>query len=148
MSTTDIEAIRNTVNEFANCFDVKDWVGLRAVLSDTIACDYRALRGEVAHLSAEHYVSKRRETLSQLSTHHLLANHQIAIDGAKATCVASCMIWRRLGNKAFNTHALYYFELKHQGAAWKIYGITQKVLWCEGDASIHTGVQKNASGLS
>jgi hypothetical protein len=86
------------------------------------------LRGEVTHLSAEHYISKRREALGQLNTHHLLANHQIAIDGAKATCVASSMIWRRLGNKAFNTHGLYDFKLKHQGSAWKIYAITQKVL--------------------
>ncbi len=143
-----MEAIRNTVNQFANCFDIKDWAGLRAVLSDTIACNYHDLRGEVEHLSAEHYVSKRREALSQLSTHHLLSNHQISIDGAKATCVASCMIWRRLGSRAFNTHAIYYFKLKYQGAVWRIYAITQKVLWCEDDASIHSGVQKNASELS
>jgi hypothetical protein len=54
------------------------------------------------------------------------------------------MIWRRLGSKAFNTHAIYDFTLKRQDGAWKILGITQKVLWCEGDAFIYTGVQQNS----
>lgn len=131
-----------TVNKFANSFDTKDWNGLQSILADKVHCDYRSLRGVEETLSADDYVAKRIEALDHLTTHHMMANHQVTISNGKATCVASSVIWRNDGDQIFNTHAVYHFELKRDSKLWKIYSIKQDVLWNEGEKSIHSGAKK------
>ena len=71
-----MDDIRNTINKFANSFDAKDWSGLKSVLSCEVECDYASLRGVKEVVTSEVYVQKRIEALDQMSTHHLITNHE------------------------------------------------------------------------
>lgn len=141
LSVEYMEKIRNTVNKFANSFDLKDWEGLKSVLASEVECDYTSLRGVKETATNDNYVSLRIKALNHLKTHHLISNHQITVEGRVAKCVASAMIWRFDGNQFFNTHAIYTFLIREQNGDWKICSIKQDVLWNEGEPSIHAGTK-------
>ncbi len=51
------------------------------------------------------------------------------------------VIWRRdERGGAFDTHCLYFFEVAKAEDGWHISAITQKVLWNDGDPTVHAGV--------
>lgn len=136
-----MKKIQNVISKFANSFDTNDWKGLRATLSDEVACDYSSLRGIKETVSGNTYVAKRIEALDDIHTHHLISNYEITITGDKAHCIASVIIWRKTQDKEFNTHALYTFGLQREADAWRICSIKQEVFWNQGDSSIHKGVK-------
>lgn len=127
------------LGRFASSLDRKDWAGLEDLLSEEIAVDYE-LRGQQGTLSRAEYVHQRRDTLSGLETHHLLGNYEIDIDGEAAVCSASAVIFRRKDADVFHSHVLYHFRLRRHDDVWRISAIAQRVLFNEGDPSIHSGV--------
>ena len=143
MSIEDKFAIQELIACFANSFDMKDWNGLESCFTDAVYADYSDLRGAPAEtMSASEYVSARRESLDHLKLHHLVGNHEIDFpDAGQATCRASMVVWRKTEKEEFTSHCVYTFQLMKQSGFWKISGITQKVLWNEGQASIHNGAK-------
>lgn len=133
--------IQELVARFANSFDVKDWEGLQACLTESLHTDYSDLRGTPpATLTASEYVRLRRESLDHLKLHHLVGNYEIDFaDSNTAVCRASMVVWRATDEEEFTSHCLYTFQLMKQNGGWKINGIAQKVLWNEGVASLHKG---------
>ena len=140
-----IDNIRNTVNKFANSFDLKDWDSLKSVLTTCIYSDYTDLRGTAEIVTCHEYVSKRIKALEQLQTHHLFSNYQFSINNQETECILSSIIWRQAGNSKFTTHAIYNFKLKCSESKGRIYAIKikQNLLWNEGDSSIHSAVGIN-----
>lgn len=140
MATEDIrQDIHNLISRFANSFDSKDWDTLRDCLADEIYTDYFDLRGTPPEtVTREAYVLSRQESLKNLTTHHLTGNYDIQYtDNQQAACRASMIIWRKAGDAQFTTHCIYNFRLRRARGGWKIAGITQKVLWNEGNPAIH-----------
>ncbi|MFN8412881.1 MAG: nuclear transport factor 2 family protein [Anaerolineales bacterium] len=139
----DVESIQQLIAHFANSFDLKDWQGLEACFSDSIYTDYSDLRGTPPEtVRSSDYVKARREALDSLKLHHLVSNYEIAFPGVDlATCRASMMVWRKSETEEFTTHCVYDFQLIRQMGKWRINGITQKVLWNEGQPAIHKGVK-------
>ena len=135
--------IQELIAHFANSFDVKDWEGLQSCFTETFYSDYSDLRGTPPEkISVKEYVRLRREGLDPLKIHHLVSNYEIKfIDSTTATCRASMVVWRKTDKEDFITHCIYMFQLVVQETDWKISGITQKVLWNEGKASIHSGAK-------
>jgi SnoaL-like domain len=137
---TSHEEVANTLNRFMNCFDLKDWRSMAELLEATIQIDYSDLRGEApAEVTADEYVRARSEALQELSTHHQLTNLDISLSEGSASAAASCMIYRRQGAKVFDSHAFYRFRLGISDGAWRISAISQRILWNEGDSTIHKG---------
>jgi hypothetical protein len=136
----DVLYIQQVIAKFANSFDVKDWDGLQACLTDSLFTDYSDLRGTPPQtVSAADYVKSRRESLDHLKLHHLVSNYEIDFpDSGGATCRASMIVWRKSETEEFTSHCFYIFQLVKQKGEWKISGITQKVLWNEGKSSIHS----------
>jgi SnoaL-like protein len=97
--------------------------------------------GTNLNLKASDYVSARRESLDPLKLHHLVSNYEIDLNLNTATCRASMIVWRKSEEEEFTSHCVYTFQLTKQESDWKISGITQKVLWNEGTASIHKGAK-------
>ena len=128
-----------TIARFATCFDLRDWVGLESLLSEEIRVDYADLRGQVETLTREAFVRQRREALASLTTQHLLGNLEVHHAGAFASCRAAAVIYRRKGERAFDSHVVYEFGLVERSGTWLITSIEQRVLWSEGDPSIHPG---------
>lgn len=149
----DILAIQNLIARFASSFDLRDWSTLEGCLAPQVFTDYSDLRGTPPEtLPAAEYVRLRMEALASLTTHHLLGNLEIDFSTPdEATCRASMIIWRiqsipkgqTLRDVAgeFHTHCLYTFRLLQEAGAWKIGGITQKVLWNSGTPEMHSGVK-------
>jgi len=135
--------IQEVIARFANSFDVKDWNGLEACFTESLFTDYSDLRGTPSQtVTAAEYVSGRRESLDHLALHHLVSNYEIDfIASNSATCRASMIVWRKSDQEEFTSHCIYNFQLTKQESDWKISGITQKVLWNEGTASIHKGAK-------
>jgi hypothetical protein len=144
MSVKDTFAIQALLARFANSFDVKDWDGLQACLADPLETDYSELRGTPpATVRAADYVQSRREALEGLQTHHLGGNCEIDFaDLQNATARLSMVIWRNSEAGEFTTHCVYAFHLIKIGDDWKIGGIAQRILWNEGQPSIHPGAKK------
>lgn len=137
--------IQQVIHRFANSFDLKDWQGLGDCFTERIYTDYSDLRGTLPEtMDAKHYIHLRQEALSGLKTHHLCGNHEIGIKQDKADCRTSMVIFRSGPNRQdnFTTHCIYTFNLQKINSAWKITGIIQKVIWNEGDPSIHRGVKQ------
>jgi hypothetical protein len=140
------EEIENTLNRFMNSFDLKDWALMVNLLEPIIQVDYSDLRGGPAtEITAAEYANARAEALQHLSTQHLLTNCDIATSDRAASVDATCMIYRSDGAKHFNSHAFYTFSLVLRDSSWKISAIKQRILWNEGDPSIHKSV-KNTKG--
>ena len=139
----DIFTIQQVIARFATSFDLKDWNGLQACFTESIYTDYSDLRGTPPEtISAVDYVKSRRESLDHLKLHHLVSNYEIDFpETGVATCRASMVVWRKSETEEFITHCVYNFQLVKLNDVWKISGITQKVLWNDGKASIHSGVK-------
>lgn len=135
--------VQKVIAKFANSFDVKDWDGLQACLTESVFTDYSDLRGTPPKtITAVDYVKSRRESLDHLKLHHLVGNFEIDfMDANSATCRASMVVWRKSDEEEFTSHCVYIFQLVKAQEEWKISGITQKVLWNEGKASIHSGAK-------
>ena len=141
MSIEDKLAIQEVIACFATSFDVKDWSGLEACLTESLHTDYSDLRGTPPQtVTAAEYTRQRCESLDHLKLHHLVSNYEVDFTGSNtATCRASMVVWRKSDEEEFTSHCVYIFQLTIQDTDWKISGITQRVLWNEGAASIHKG---------
>ena len=135
--------IQELVARFANSFDVKDWQGLQTCFTESLYTDYSDLRGTLPEtITANEYVRLRRDSLDHLKLHHLVSNYEIDLtDSNTAACRASMVVWRKADEEEFTSHCIYKFQLVKQTGGWKINGITQKVLWNEGQASLHQGAK-------
>jgi hypothetical protein len=143
MSVNNRVFIQELIAKFANSFDVKDWDGLQACLTESIDTDYSDLRGTPPEtITAAEYVRQRRESLDHLKLHHLVSNYEIDFPRSSgATCRASMVVWRKSDEEEFTSHCVYNFQLIKLNGDWKINGITQKVLWNEGTSSLHKGAK-------
>ncbi len=137
----DVDKIQSLIARFANSFDVKDWDGLRSCFTDELYTDYSDLRGAPPQtVPAVDYVKSRRESLDHLKLHHLVGNYEVDFpDSNSARCRASMIVWRRGDAEESASHCVYIFQLTKQADDWEISGITQKILWNEGAASIQSG---------
>jgi hypothetical protein len=145
MNIEDRFKIQEVIARFANSFDVKDWTGLEACFTDSLFTDYSDLRGTPPqNVSAHEYAVSRRESLDHLKLHHLVSNYEFDFtDSDAANCRASMIVWRKSEQEEFASHCFYIFQLTKLNSDWKISGITQKILWNEGTASIHSGGKSN-----
>ena len=139
----DTLEIQKTIARFATSFDMKDWNGLEACFTESLYTDYSDLRGTPPQtVSAKDYVQKRIDSLDHLKLHHLVSNYEVDLtDSNSATCRASMVVWRKSDEEDFTSHCVYIFQLTKVSSDWKISGITQKVLWNEGETSIHKGAK-------
>ncbi|MEP6895308.1 MAG: nuclear transport factor 2 family protein [Chloroflexota bacterium] len=139
----DTLKIQQLIARFANSFDVKDWDGLQACLTESLFTDYSDLRGTPPKIiTASEYVRQRRASLDSLKLHHLVSNYEVDFtDSNSASCRASMVVWRKSDEEDFTSHCVYTFRLTKIESDWKISGITQKVLWNEGASSIHKGAK-------
>jgi hypothetical protein len=137
----DIQSIHALIARFATSFDVKDWNGLQACLTDSLFTDYSDLRGTPPQtISSADYVAIRRDSLGSFKLHHLVGNYEVdfpALD--QAACRASMIVWRKSDEGQSTSHCIYNFQLTRQVDGWRISGITQRVLWNEETSFIHKG---------
>lgn len=143
----DEAAVRRLLAKFANSFDLKAWDDLADCLSESVYTDYSHLRGTPPDAVAKaDFVASRRTALQALSTHHLLGNVEIFINGTSATSRMSAVVFRRdAQERVYTSHCLFLLGLQKHHDKWEISSIVQKILWTEGNAGIH-GEAVNIAG--
>ena len=116
----DVLNVQQVIARFATSFDVKDWDGLQACLTESVFTDYSDLRGTPPEtISAADYVISRRESLDHLKLHHLVSNYEIDFPNSdSATCRASMVAWRKSDTEEFITHCVYNFQLVKLNDNW------------------------------
>lgn len=146
----EIHEIQKTISRFANSFDLKDWALMKSVLCAKVVVDYSDLRGDPAtEVDSDTYVQSREDALADLQTHHLIGNFEIEVLQDSARVRASSTIFRRSGERIFNTHAIYEFGLVRAAEMrWLIHSIKQSVLWNDGDSTVHKAAISTAHTLS
>jgi len=138
-------AITDVVLGFARSLDAKDWEACRRCFLDEVETDYSDLRGDPpSRVKADDFVTKRRTALESLKTLHLSTNHQVTINGDRATCVSAAVIHRLRpeDGERFDTYCTYTHTLARTSAGWKIAKVKQTVHWNTGNPEIHSGAQR------
>jgi hypothetical protein len=111
---TDRAAVSDLILELARSLDGKDWTICRGCFLDEIETDYSDLRGEPpSRVTADDFVAKRRVALERLKTLHLSTNHQVTVDGDRASCVSAGVIYRLRpeDGERFDTYCTYTHSL-------------------------------------
>lgn len=134
--------IIETIEQFRESFDTKNWSKMSACLFDEIFADYSTLRGTKLFLKNSEYITLRKNGLRNLTTDHLYANHKVTLIQDRALCECEFTIKRfnKEGTDYFHSYGKYFFELMKKGDDWKIMKITQIVHKSEGNHSIHGAV--------
>jgi hypothetical protein len=134
--------ILDLVNSFGLHADARRWTDLQELLADPIHVDYTSLNGgEPVRTSPAELVRGWRRVLGGLqATQHLIANHQIALDGHHATCTAYVQATHVLpnvsGGPVWTVVGRYDFALLRSSGAWRIAGLTLTVQWATGNQQI------------
>jgi len=142
---TDRAAVSDLILELARSLDGKDWTICRGCFLDDIETDYSDLRGEPpSRARADDFVAKRRVALERLKTLHLSTNHQVTVDGDRASCVSAGVIYRLRpeDGERFDTYCTYTHFLVRTPAGWKIAKVKQTVHWNTGNLEVHSGAKR------
>lgn len=135
----DRAAIVETTNRAARCLDQLDWAGLADCLLDELTVRYGYVLGDRRlALSAEEFARRWREVTGGLeTTHHLLANHCVDVDGDEATCTAYCLIQHYYpepsGGCTWTLGGHYEFGLRRTEEGWRIGLVVLSRLWATGN---------------
>ena len=142
---TDRAAVSDLILDLARSLDGKDWTICRGCFLDEIETDYSDLRGEPpSRVTADDFVAKRRVALERLKTLHLSTNHQVTVDGDRASCVSAGVIYRLRpeDGERFDTYCTYIHSTVRTPAGWKIAKVKQTVHWNTGNPEIHSGAKR------
>ena len=142
----DRAAVIDVVLALARGLDIKDWATCRRCFTDVIETDYSDLRGEPpSTIKAEAFVELRRSALERLKTLHLSVNHLVTVEGERATCVSSAVIYRLRPEDGlrFDTYCAYTHGLVREGGLWKISKVKQTVYWNAGSPDVHAGARRS-----
>ena len=89
----DDRDIRHGLARFARLLDTKDWARLGDVFADDIAFDYGAAGEEKGMDALRHNMRKHLDVCGP--SQHLLANHEVFVDGDTATSITKARVYHQ-----------------------------------------------------
>jgi len=138
----DRQAIGDVVIRYATGADMRDWGAYRSCFCDQVEIDFSSWNGAPAGtIAADDWVAGVEAGLSGFdATQHISANHVIAIEGDRATCVSYVQaqhVLRDEGADGFFTLGGYYTnQLVRSDEGWKIRSCRLTATWSQGDRGI------------
>jgi hypothetical protein len=124
--------------------DHREWDALAGVFADKVLLDYTSLNGgEPVVLTPEQIVSAWAGVLGGFdATQHLITNHLVTVDGAKAVCTAEFQATHYLadphGSPLWTLGGDYRFDLARTAGGWRITGLVMTARWAEGNQHLMT----------
>jgi ketosteroid isomerase-like protein len=136
----DRAAISDALIAFARAIDTRDWEGYAGLFTEdgVLELPFREPDGTPAgHVGRSGMADFVREGQHRFAaTHHLSANHQIAVDGDTATTVSYCQCVHRHGNDASDVWELggWYECALRRGAdrRWLFFRVHLEAVWQHG----------------
>ena len=131
-------AIINVVNSVGTLADLRKWSQLQQLFTERVTVDYTSLfPGEVQNISSEQLMTQWQSTLPGFdATQHMITNHQITVNGNRATVVAYVRATHKLGDAMWVVGGYYVDELVRTDNGWKLQAIQYNALYEEGDRSL------------
>jgi hypothetical protein len=138
----DQAAIVDLTHRMVGCFDLLDWAALEGCFLDEIDVRYEYVVDDgVSTMSAEAFVEAWRGAMSGLeATQHLLANHQVDVEGDEATCTAYCLVQHYYpdpaGGSTWTLGGHYDLALARTDEGWRIGALEMTVVWAQGNGHL------------
>jgi hypothetical protein len=154
MTTSDWQEIVERTSAMGALIDARDWPALTELFDERADVDYTSLNGgEPATVTPAELIAVWRPLAEGLdATQHLIANHQVAVDGDSATCSAHVLATHRLatvhGDPLWVVGGRYDFRLRRvpKDGRWRIRAVTLTTLWVTGNRTImELAVQRAAA---
>ena len=144
MTRSDWQQIVERTSAMGVLIDAQDWPGLTELFDEHVDVDYTSLNGgQPATVTPGELIGGWRPLAEGLdATQHLIANHQVVVDGDLATCRANVLATHRLATIHGDPHWVvggrYDFRLRREseGAPWRICAVTLTTLWVTGNRTI------------
>jgi hypothetical protein len=134
------------------CYDHEAWAALDTVFADTVSMPTVAQVTDDPHFDVDAYLSRylvTREEVKRalgsfkegLTTQHLIAGHQVTLDGDRAVCLAHSINIHLPADSRSDAGLLahgneYRFDLIRTADGWRIRGWVPRVRWSYGDESV------------
>lgn len=136
----DRAAVIDVVTRFAVSLDFRDWPGLRSCLADSIEIDYPDSVG-VATVSADDLLATAARFFGRLdATQHVSANHQVVLDGDRASCTSTLLAQHHLAGcdgGSVQRQVGYYTNHLERRDGWRIVRSEQRVFWSDGNPAVY-----------
>jgi len=138
----DRQAIVDVTLRYGLAVDTNDWALFESLFADTVEVDVPVQRpGEYRSFSAHDWAESVRENVAGYqSTHHMITNHLVTLDGDSATCRAYLQARHYLPNDsgdAFRDIGGWYdWELARQAEGWKVRRYKLTLAWSAGNAAL------------
>jgi len=144
------------------CYDHQEWGGLDALFFDMVSMPTLAQASAGGFDTGRYlddYLFTREELKRALSsvkdglvTQHLIAGHQVALDGDRAVCLAhSINVHLTPGASSGASGSLlahgndYRFDLVRTADGWRIRGWVPRIRWSHGDEASYDAAARQAA---
>jgi hypothetical protein len=122
------EVIR-IADEIDRAVDAQLWPLARSYFADRVAVDFSTLSGQPpATIRADDLIAGWAGNLKGSKTSlHMRTNHQVSIDGDRATVLSNGYAWNRMegsGDPLWEVWGTYEHRLARSGETWKVDGFT------------------------
>jgi len=134
-------AVIDRATQYARNLDRQDWAGFRACFTDQLETDFSDFTGEPARTApADEFVAFDQRILDGVITQHLIANHEVTIDGDQAVLTADAIASHHrpaeAGGGDYDIHGVYRMAMVCQAEDWKIASVRLSLSWYEGDGDL------------
>ena len=111
-----------TITRMINAIDTKEWDVARAQFSEDVFVDYSSLSGQAGgNTKADALVDGWKKLLAKVSTHHMLTNFDIKINGDEAESFSHVYASHEApGAGYWDAYGRYHHKLRKTPDGWKI----------------------------
>jgi hypothetical protein len=125
----DERALIRIADDIDRAVDARDWPRARSYFADRVTVDFSTLNGQPsATIPADDLIGDWSGNLKGSKTSlHLRSNHQVTIDGDRATVRSNGYAWNRMegnGDPLWEVWGTYEHRLTRAGDSWKVDGFT------------------------
>ena len=128
----------DSVTRFFHAVDDRDWVAVRAGLTDEVTADYSSLAdGEPERLAADELIARWRGLLPGFDgTQHLLGPLVITTTGDDATVDTNVRAYHHLDGSTWLVAGRYDLTLRRADGTWRVAAIVLHTTYQDGDLSL------------
>ena len=121
--------------------DEKRWQDLKNLFANPVVIDYTSLTGgQLVTLDPSVIITEWKKSLEYLTTHHMISNHLIEINGQQATVKAyfhaTHCLHNPYGDDKWTLGGKYDFTFLKDGNSWKISKLIMTAIWGTGNQNI------------
>ncbi|UVK37059.1 nuclear transport factor 2 family protein [Mesorhizobium sp. AR10] len=143
MAYADERAVIRIADAIDRAVDAQDWKLARSYFADSVSVDFSSLSGQPpATIASDDLIGTWAANLRGSKTSlHLRTNHQVVIDGDRATVSSNGYAWNRMegnGDPLWEVWGTYEHRLGRSGVGWTVDGFTFRMTHERGNPWVKT----------